>query len=517
MNLGTYVSRSAQYWPDAEAVIYKDLRLSYAELEDRTNRLAKGLLSLGLAQGDRVGVYSWNRNEVLEMEVACYKAGLAKVPINARLSRDEAVHIVNDSGSSIVIADAQHIESLLGARKEMSTLQHIIGIKTDSDGTINYDELIAQQDGELIAVDVAADEISVLHYTSGTSGKLKAAIQTHGNRLAMIRKALMIPQCSTQVGDKFALLGPITHATGMNIMPNLFTGCCNLIMDRFDPEEFLKAVEAEKITHTFMVPTMINMLLNHPDCAKFDTSSIKAIIYGAAPMSPARVEQAIGVFGPVLVQGYGAGETTSIVTTLTSQDHVEALQNNKERLASCGRPRFDTELRIVNEKGEQVRIGEIGEIIVRGPDIMKGYWQAPELTKEVLKDGWYFTGDLAKMDDEGYIYIVDRKKEMIISGGFNVYPTEIESILFNHPAVFEACVIGIPDEKWGEAIKAVVVLKEGAQASEEDLISHCAEYLAGFKKPQTIEFVDNLPKNPNGKIVRRVIRDQFWKGSERKV
>lgn len=234
-------------------------------------------------------------------------------------------------------------------------------------------------------------------------------------------------------------------------------------------------------------------------------------------MSPARVEQAIGVFGPVLVQGYGAGETTSIVTTLTSQDHVEALQNNKERLASCGRPRFDTELRIVNEKGEQVRIGEIGEIIVRGPDIMKGYWQAPELTKEVLKDGWYFTGDLAKMDDEGYIYIVDRKKEMIISGGFNVYPTEIESILFNHPAVFEACVIGIPDEKWGEAIKAVVVLKEGAQASEEDLISHCAEYLAGFKKPQTIEFVDNLPKNPNGKIVRRVIRDQFWKGSERKV
>lgn len=517
MNPGMYISRSARFWPDETAVIFRELRFSYLDLDRRTNRLARGLTALGLQKGDRVAVYSWNRHEILELEVACYKTGLVKVPINARLSAREAVHVVNDSGASVVLADSHHAETLAPVMEQMPSVRVVLETGAAGSGTRDYEAFLEQQPEVFHPADVSEDDIAVLHYTSGTSGKLKAAVQTFGNRTAFIRKTFMIPGGQTGPGDIFALIGPITHATGMNIMPLLFTGGCALILEKFDVEQFLQLVEREKVTHTFMVPTMINMVLNHPRLPEYDTSSLKRIVYGAAPMSPTRVSQAIERFGPILVQGYGAGETTSIITVLTEKEHEEALRMNEKRLASCGRPRFDTEVRILDEDGREAAVGEIGEIVVRGPDIMQGYWQAPELTAEVLKEGWYYTGDLAKTDEDGFIYIVDRKKEMIISGGFNIYPTEIESVLYTHPAVFEACVIGIPDRKWGEAVKAFVVLKEDKVVSEDELIDYCAGQLAGFKKPGSIEFVNTLPKNPNGKIVRRLVREKYWSEEERRV
>lgn len=517
MNLGAYVSRSARFWPNNLALIHKDKRFTYQEFDKRTNRLARGLMSLGLSPGDHVAIQSWNRSELVEAEVAFYKAGLVKVPINARLSIDETIHVANDSQAKAIILDTHHADAVLDASNDLQTLEQVICFEPAHSDTIDYEKLLSKSSEASPNVEVSENDIAVLHYTSGTSGKLKAAIQTFGNRLAVIRKALMVPDTHVEPGDVFALVGPVTHATGMNVMPVLFAGGCNLVLDRFNPPLFLETIAKEKVTHTFLVPTMINMLLDDPNVKESDFSSLKRVIYGAAPMSPSRVREAMEVFGPILVQGYGAGETTSLITILTMQDHQEAINNRPERLSSCGRPLFDCEVEVVNEDGQTVVGEEIGEIIVKGPDIMKGYWNEPDLTREVLKDGWYHTGDLAKVDEQGYLYIVDRKKEMIISGGFNIYPTEVESVLYSHPSVYEVCVVGVPDDKWGEAIKGVVVLKKGESVSETDLIEHCTQSLASFKKPQSIDFVEALPKNPNGKIVRRIVQEKYWQDKERKV
>ena len=342
-------------------------------------------------------------------------------------------------------------------------------------------------------------------------------MQTIENRLAAIRKFLMAPEVMLTKGDRMALVGPITHASGMLLMPILFAGACSVILDRFDVEQYLETIQREKITHIFLVPTMVNMILNHPGAQDYDLSSLKKVLYGAAPMSTARIRQAFDFFGPILVQGYGLGEATSLVTLLTTTDHIRAIRDNSEILASCGRPVFDTEVKVVDENGCEISPGQIGEIIIRGPDVMMGYWEEPELSKETLVDGWIHTGDMARVDQEGFIYIVDRKKDMIISGGFNVYPTEVEQCLYTHPSVYEVCVVGVPDETWGEAVKAVVVLKAGCSASVEELIEHCSRFLADYKKPRSVDFIDQLPKNPHGKIVRRLVQEKYWGDQQRRV
>jgi acyl-CoA synthetase (AMP-forming)/AMP-acid ligase II len=342
-------------------------------------------------------------------------------------------------------------------------------------------------------------------------------MQTFGNRRAMLRKFLMSPLQRPQPGDVQAHVGPITHASGMQLVYLMYCGAASLLLGRFDEEELLDAIQRERVSRLFMVPTMINRLVSRSDLARWDLSSLNCVLYGAAPMAPALVEKAIAAFGPILAQGYGAGETNSMVTLLTQQDHVDALAHNPRRLASCGRCYGETDVRVVDAQGRDVKPGEVGEIIVRGDDIMKGYWNAPELTREAIVDGYYLTGDLATVDDEAYIYIVDRKKEMIISGGFNIYPAEIEQVLFAHPAIFEGAAVGVPDAEWGESIKAVVVLHPGAQADAEDILAYCAQRLPGFKRPRSVDFTDALPKNPNGKIVRRLVREPYWAGQERRV
>lgn len=516
MNLGNIITRAAQYWPENLAVIDKDTRLTFTQLEERTNRLAYALLDRWFAPGSRIAVQGWNCTELVEAEAAFYKAGLTKVPVNARLSLEETVHVLNDSKAHAIIAGRDHAEALMTVRDELPKLKMVIAIgssKCDAD----YEALLEDGKNENPGLDPANETIAVLHYTSGSSGVLKAAMQTYGNRKALVRKMLVCPSARLVPGARMAHVAPITHASGMTMMPVFYMGGCNVLLGRFDPEELLQTIRDEKITRLFMVPTMVNRMINHPDVGKYDLSSLTSLLYGAAPMTPAVVEKAMAVFGPILTQGYGAGETNSMVTVLTEQDHIDALKGDKKRLASCGRSYFENDVRVLNDAGEQVKPGEVGEIVIKGPDIMAGYWQAPELTEEVMKDGAYHTGDLAVVDEEGYIFIVDRKKEMIISGGFNVYPSEVEKVLYRHPAVYEAAVVGVPDEDWGEAIKAVCVLKDGAVAAEEELVAYCRENLPGFKTPRSVDFTDALPKNPNGKIVRREVRDGYWADQERKV
>lgn len=511
MELGSITSRAARYWPQQTALVDSRKRTTFLQLEQRANQLTHALRAAGVAAGDRVAIQAWNRSELVETEVACYKGGFIKVPLNARLSTDETIHMLQDSGAKVLVAGAEHALAVLGRKAELPALERVVNIDQD------YEAWIAAQPYTATQTETHCDDVAVLHYTSGSSGVLKAAMQTYGNREAMLRKFLMSPMRRAMPGDVQAHVGPITHASGMNLMYLIYCGAASLLLARFEETELLQAIARERVTRLFMVPTMINRIVNHPEIERYDLSSLRLVLYGAAPMAPALVEKAIALFGPILAQGYGAGETNSMVAILTEQDHLDALAHNPKRLASCGRCYAETEVRIVDAQDRDIQPGEVGEIIVRGEDVMKGYWNAPELTAEAIVNGYYRTGDLATVDEEGYIYIVDRKKEMIISGGFNIYPAEIEQVLYAHPDIYEAAAVGIPDEEWGEQIKAVVVLKPGHSASAQHIMDFCAQGLPGFKRPRSVDFTQELPKNPNGKIVRRLVREPFWAGKERQV
>ena len=515
MNLGTIISRSAKYWPARTAVIDRHTRVTFAQLEQRTNQLASALLARGIAPGEHVAILAENRVELVEAEVAFYKAGLVKVPVNARLSLDEVMQILNDSCSVALITTAAFAQALAAQRARVPALRLVVALAQEG-GDVAYSALLHQGDTQPISCDPPDDALAVLHYTSGSSGVLKAAMLSVGNRKALIRKSIASPTRRAAPDDVMAHVGPITHASGMQLMPLLAVGACNLLLERYDDQLLLESIQREGVTRLFLVPAMINRLVNFPGVERYDLSSLRLVMYGAAPMAPSLVKRAIEVFGPILAQGYGAGETCSLVTVLTEQDHL-CENGDYRRLASCGRCYFETDLRVVNEAFEDVQPGEIGEIVVKGPDIMQGYWRAPELTAEVLKNGRYHTGDLARMDEQGFVYIVDRKKDMVISGGFNVYPSEVESVLYEHASVADACVFAIPDDKWGEAVAAHIVLKPGLAGDSAALDRFCAERLGGFKRPRHIEFVQQLPKNPNGKVMRRAVQAPYWANHARKV
>lgn len=523
MNIAMYLERSARFWPTRPAVLFRDRALTYGELEARSNRLARALQALGLKRGDRVAIVSPNRPEIVEFECALYKLGLVKVALNSRLAPAELADALANAEPAACAAGPGHRAMLDAAAAGVKSLRHRIGFDLRAGEPVDanwlpYEPLLAAQDDAHIRVEMRPDELAVLHYTSGSTGKLKAAMQTVGNRMASLRK-FIIGRMHAGPGDVLALCGPITHASGMFIQPMLFQGATILLLERFHPAEMLEAIEKHRVTLCFFVPAMIHALLAEPSIRTRDLSSLKLVSYGAAPMSPARIQEAWAAFGPVLAQGYGAGETTGGVTSLSIADHERAIHGDRpELLASCGRAAGECDVQVLDEQGRPVQGDAIGEICVRGPDVFAGYWRAEEQTREALdENGWLRTGDLARVDREGYIFIVDRKKEMLVSGGFNVYPSEVESVLAQHPAVYEVCVIGVPDDRWGEAVKAIVVLRDGQQALDQEIMDFCRGRLADFKRPRSIDFVPRLPKNGNGKLSRKDVREPYWRGRERRV
>lgn len=516
MNLGSLVARSALFWGERTAL--KDIHktVSYNELDDRSNRLVNALHALDVKQGDRVGVLAWNRCEIVEAEVALYKGGFIRVPVNARLSAQEALHVSNDSQATVLIVDPEHLDAAKLALDECPTVKHILVMGADT-VEHSYEAALAAVSPEANLPDLSSDDVAVLHYTSGSSGVLKAAMQTVGNKLSTVRKLTYRARIHVDQHETMVHVGPVTHASGMSILPLLAQGHTHVILARFDVDDFLATIEREKAAQTYLVPTMINRILASDSKDKYDISSLRQIRYGAAPISAARLKEAITFFGPILNQGYGSGELNHSVCILTEADHASALNGHPERLTSCGRAVFETEVRIVDDNGNEMPVGERGEMVVRGQDVMKGYWNAPELTDAALIDGYYHTGDIAYADKDGYLFIVDRKKDMVVSGGFNVYPNEVENALYHHPAIFEACVVGAPDPDMGEVVQAVVVLKKGQEVDAAELIEHCAKELGKFKKPHAVDFVSELPKNNTGKIQRRDVRAVYWKGQDRQV
>ncbi|CAG2142321.1 Long-chain-fatty-acid--CoA ligase [Cupriavidus yeoncheonensis] len=516
MTFAYFLRRSARYWGNHPAVLYRDRVLTYRELDERSTRLANALLALGLRTGDRVAIQSRNCPEVVEIECALYKAGLVKAALNPRFTASEASDVVENCTPRVMIAGPGYTDYSRESRG-FGCVEHFFAISGAPAGYGTYEALI--EGGATTAIDYVPkpDDLAVLHFSSGSTGKIKAAMQSYGNRLASMRKMILSMDHPARPGDRLALIGPITHASGMLMQPYLFLGATLVLFEKFEPAHFLAEVPRLRLTHVFMVPAMINMLLAEPALATADLGSLRTLAYGAAPMAPARIREAWERIGPILSQGYGASESTSGVTRLSTADHADAIARHPGRLASCGRALGETEVRVVDERGEEVSGDDIGELVIRGADVFQGYWGEPDLTHEVLVDGWLRTGDLARVDTDGYLYLVDRKKDMIISGGFNVYPTEVEATLYQHPDVMEACVISVPDETWGESVKAVVALRPGRKASAAELIGHCRARIADYKSPRSVDFVAELPKNASGKVARKLVREQYWLGASRRV
>lgn len=502
------IKRGAIYYAKETAVIYKNQKLTFEEVHKNSNRLAHALFQLGLEKGDRISFLLANSIHSIEIDFAMLKSGLVRVPLNTRLSEEEHFHMITETNSKAILFTEEFADRVSSLREKLCD----VALFCQVDGTPKYDwiypiydKMKTVTDGEL-NIPLSEEDYATLQYTSGTTGKLKAAIHTQGSWAAMA--ANILSSLTIEKGDIMMHAAPLTHASGILVLPHWIRGASNAILPGFHPQEFLQAVETIKPTTLNLVPTMIVMLLSHPDVEKYSFDSVRSLIYGASPMPREALKRGLECWGPKFIQYFGQTEAPLILTTLSVEDHLLALDNPAfyDRLLSCGRPTITTEIKIVDENGVGLVQGEIGEIIVSTSQSMAGYWQEEELTRETIKGKWIYTRDMGYIDENGYVFLVDRKSDMIISGGFNIYPREVEEVLYQHPAVLEAAVVGVPDEKWVESVKAYVVLKEGHHVSEQELIDHCKAHLASYKKPKEVEFIDTLPKSAVGKVVRRMLR-----------
>ncbi len=508
------INKNAQIYSDKTAFIFENKRYTFKQVNQRVNSLINALASMGVRKGDRVGLLAYNCAQYFEVfNIA--KAGRICVLLNYRSVGRELVYLINNSEANTLILEKEFVNTILPIRHELTGVKNFICLDAAVDNMASYEQLISSFPPDEPVDEVEADDPCTLFYTSGTTGRPKGAIHTHKSLLA---EAAAVGQNFTP--DDIALcVMPFFHVAGSAayLFPAFAYGATIVVHKKFDETAVLETIEREKVTYTCLVPAMIIRLLEHPDLDKHDLSSLRTIAYTGAPMPFEALKRGIEHFGKIFVQLLGQTETLNL-TILEKEDHnIEGSAKEIKRLESVGKPPGEGELRIVDGQGHDVPVGEVGEIIARSDRIMKEYWKLPKETAETIKGGWLYTGDMGRMDEDGYIYIVDRKKDMIISGGENIYSREVEEVLYTHPAVQEAAVMGVPDEKWGESVKAVIVLREGMTATEDEIINFCKERLASYKKPKSVEFWDSLPMTGSGKIMKNEIRDRYWKGYEKKV
>jgi long-chain acyl-CoA synthetase len=511
---GEMIKGNAERYPDKTAFIFEDRDYTFKQVNHRVNRLINALAELGVGKGDRVGILAYNCPQCFEV-IGLGKAGRVSVPLNYRSVGRELAYLVNDSGINTLILESGFVDVVNSIRQELGGVRAFICLDAAVEGMMNYEELIGRFPADEPTDEPEADDLAVLFYTSGTTGRPKGAVHTHRSLLAEI--ALRHDDFSP---DDIALcVMPFFHVGGSatNLFPAFASGATTVIQRTFDEALVLQAIEKEKVTYVGLVPAMIIRLLEHSDLDRYDLSSLQTIMYVGAPMPLETLRKGIARFGGIFTQLFGQTETLNLAVLRKEEHQTEGSPEEIKRLESAGRPLREGEIRIVDEQGRDVPLGEVGEIVARSDRMMKGYWRMPEETAKTIEDGWLHTGDVGRMDEDGYIYLVDRKKDMIISGGENIYSREVEEVLYMHPAVLEAAVVGAPDEKWGESVKAVVALKEGAAASEEEIIDFCKEHLAGYKKPRSVEFRDSLPKTASGKIRKSEIRERYWEGYERRI
>jgi fatty-acyl-CoA synthase len=505
------VSALARY-PDRLALVYRDQRVSYGSLADSVSRVCQALAALGLQPGDCLAQLSGNRPEAVAVQFACYVLGLRYVPLHPLGAADDHAFILNDAGAAALVYEEQQFEEV--ARRIAAQAPGLRQVLSHGRGGRGEDlfAAAATYPAEPLKPRAAPDGIVAQLYTGGTSGRSKGL--TLSSRAMVMNVFLTLSDWEWPGEIRFLCATPITHASGCMLVPILLRGGTVVLQSGFNAADFLHAVAAHRITATFLVPTMIYLLLEQQRIKKVDTSSLETVIYGGAPISPARLAEAIDAFGPVFMQIYSQSEAPNCATVLRRHEHVGG---DLARLSSCGRPMAGIKVELLDEAATPVAVGEVGEICFRGPSIMNGYWQRPEETAETLRDGWLHTGDMAYRDADGFIFIVDRRKDMIVSGGFNVFPREVEDVLTTHPAVAAAAVIGVPDEKWGEAVKAIVVLRPGAATESGELIAHVKARKGAVAAPKSVDFVSAIPLTALGKPDKKVLRAKYWGGQGRQV
>jgi long-chain acyl-CoA synthetase len=518
MNPRDVLVKTAMMFPNKEILVTPEKRLTARELLDRSFRFSNALLDLGLEKGDRVAVLLANSHQGVESFCGLMSAGLVRVPMNARNSAREHLYILDNSEAKAVLVGEEYLDLIQPVLPEASLVKWKIGVTGSPPASLlSYEALIAKASPQEPDIGLKDVDVHRLSYTSGTTGRPKGVVQD--NRAAMMSLYnVLIDGLNIQEGDVVALTSPITHASGSMILPHFIRGAKVVVLPGFDAKTLLQTIEKERVSTLYLVPTTIVMLLNEPDLKKYDLGSLKTIRYGASPIAPEVLKKAIAAFGNVFIQGYGLTEGSMPLTLLTKEDHImDGSEKKRRRLASVGREVTVAKVRIIGEDGQVLPPGEIGEIVAQSDQVMKEYWKNPEATADTLRGGWLHTRDMGYMDEDGYIFLVDRKDDMIVSGGFNVYPKEVEDVLYMYPAVLEAAVFGVPHEKWGETVKAAVSLKKGMKATEEEIIEFCKKHLAGYKKPTSVDFIEELPKNQNGKIMRKDLKEPYWKGKERKI
>ena len=517
--------KALKLFPRKQAIVCGGKRWTYEEFGNRINRLSHCLKSFGIKKNDKVAILHPNCHIFLEAYYAIPQIGAISVPINHRLSGREIAFILQDSESRILIADSTFKNQIDLIRKEIPAIEKILWAGenkiSDGPGDLNYERALAGADSSLLSEPlINGEDTAQIYYTSGTTGRPKGVMLSHKN---VATHALgTIAEIHLTDRDVWIHVAPLFHlADAWATWAVTWVGGTHVLVREFDAKLVLETIQKERVTLTNLIPTMLNLMVNHPDVGKFDYSSLRVLLSGGAPIAPEVVRKIVETFKCEYIQTYGMTETSPYLTLSILKEHLRELPNEDQlRFKSkTGREFIGVELKVVNDQGKEVKRDEkeVGEIIVKGDIVTKGYWKLPEETKKSIKEGWLYTGDMAVIDQEGYVTIVDRKKDMILTGGENVYSTEVENILYMHPAILECAVVGVPDQKWGEAVKGIVVLKASQRATQEEIIQFCKERMAHYKAPKSIDFIQALPRTGSGKIHKKGLRDMYWEGYEKRV
>jgi fatty-acyl-CoA synthase len=504
MNVGSLLTMQANKFPDRAALICENKRLTYRQFNQRCNRVANSFLRFGLKREDRVATLLFNSPELVEVFMGTAKTGGVFTPINFRLAAEEVTYLVNHSDARIFVFGEDFFSLVGNILSRLPKVEKFISVgKAPFPRAIEYEPLLQASMDEEPEIAVSEEDECQMLYTSGTTGKPKGAVLTHGNVLWNLVNTLLARE--DKEGEIALITGPLYHAAALNnhFLIRLALAGASVLMKHFDPRVFMEIIQKEKVNVISGAPAMFHLLLTLPDVEKYDTRSITRCTLGASTLPDETKKKLLKLLPNAggIYDVYGATEASPTVTALKAADSL--------RKTACVGPAVPfLEVRIVDSQDREVPRGEPGEIICRGPNVMKGYYKDPEGTAEALKGGWLHTGDIGRMDQEGFIYIVDRKKDMILSGGENIYPREIEELLYHHPKIREAAAVGIPDPIWGESVKAFVALKAGMTMSQEEVIEYCKAHLASYKKPKVVAFVDSLPRNPSGKVLKNLLRER---------
>ncbi len=511
VTVGSLYDRCTALYSEKVALKYNNKQFSFSELNQKSINLCGSLKKIGFYKNDKAAFLMQNCIEYIICIYALAKLGMVKVPLAVLLGSEAHIYMMNEAECKVLFYHIKMVQKVQEMTPSLRTVSCFICISDDPNlvpkGHLHFQSLIDNNEQFSYTEIVQADDLSSIYYTGGTTGLPKGVMLSH--RAWVFTYLLEMLELGLDTEERFAFFAPLTHAAGCFILPVLLKKGVCVIGDRFSPENFFNMVEQEKITSTFLVPTMIYSLIDYPRKHKYNLSSLKNVIYGASRISTDRLKEAIKIFGPIFTQLYGQTEAPNMISILPKDEHVISDPKKEKRIfSSCGRPSVLCDVKIINN-GKEVKRGKNGEIVVLCPNLMDGYLNKPEATKETIRGGWLYTGDIGHYDHDGYLFILDRSKDMIISGGFNIFPKEIEDVLFEHPAVNNAAVIGVPDDKWGEAVKAIVVLNQDLEISEEELISFVKKRKGSLIAPKSIDFWDEIPLTNLGKVDKKKIRNEY--------